>query len=524
MKKLLTLIVILIVNCPLSIVRCQTKPRLVVGIIVDQMRWDYLERYRDRYCDGGFRRMMDEGYNCTKCLINYIPAVTAVGHTSVYTGSVPAFHGIVNNGFTVDGKWTSAPHDEAMQTVGSDTKAGQRSPHNMMATTMGDELRMATNFRSKVIGVAIKDRASILPAGHSANAAYWLDDTNDRFITSSYYMDKLPKWVVHFNKHNKAKEYMKRQWPKKMMYSPNTYLQSHPRDARIEHEVGGDIRTTPWGATLTLDMARAAIEGEQLGTDEFPDMLCVSISSTDAIAHRVGCNSQYIEDAMLWLDRDLEAFFTFLDKKVGKGQWTAFLTADHAGNHNLQWRMDHKIPAQVWESTEVVKDLNQKITDETGVSGKVVMGISSFKVQLDEALMKEKGLERNRVADIVIQHLKTLPMVLYAYDVERMPDNIPDPLRTMTRNGFYPGRTGQIQIVPVNGVMEAFSYGEGQNLKGASHMLWGPDDTHIPLVFLGCGVPKGEYKRSVHITDIAPTICSLLRVQEPSACVGETIF
>ena len=524
MKKLLTLIVILIVNCPLSIVRCQTKPRLVVGIMVDQMRWDYLERYRDRYCDGGFRRMMDEGYNCTKCLINYIPAVTAVGHTSVYTGSVPAFHGIVNNGFTVDGKWTSAPHDEAMQTVGSDTKAGQRSPHNMMATTMGDELRMATNFRSKVIGVAIKDRASILPAGHSANAAYWLDDTNDRFITSSYYMDKLPKWVVHFNKHNKAKEYMKRQWPKKMMYSPNTYLQSHPRDARIEHEVGGDIRTTPWGATLTLDMARAAIEGEQLGADEFPDMLCVSISSTDAIAHRVGCNSQYIEDAMLWLDRDLEAFFTFLDKKVGKGQWTAFLTADHAGNHNLQWRMDHKIPAQVWESTEVVKDLNQKITDETGVSGKVVMGISSFKVQLDEALMKEKGLERNRVADIVIQHLKTLPMVLYAYDVERMPDNIPDPLRTMTRNGFYPGRTGQIQIVPVNGVMEAFSYGEGQNLKGASHMLWGPDDTHIPLVFLGCGVPKGEYKRSVHITDIAPTICSLLRVQEPSACVGETIF
>lgn len=524
MKKLLTLIVILIVNCPLSIVRCQTKPRLVVGIMVDQMRWDYLERYRDRYCDGGFRRMMDEGYNCTKCLINYIPAVTAVGHTSVYTGSVPAFHGIVNNGFTVNGKWTSAPHDEAMQTVGSDTKAGQRSPHNMMATTMGDELRMATNFRSKVIGVAIKDRASILPAGHSANAAYWLDDTNDRFITSSYYMDKLPKWVVHFNKHNKAKEYMKRQWPKKMMYSPNTYLQSHPRDARIEHEVGGDIRTTPWGATLTLDMARAAIEGEQLGTDEFPDMLCVSISSTDAIAHRVGCNSQYIEDAMLWLDRDLEAFFTFLDKKVGKGQWTAFLTADHAGNHNLQWRMDHKIPAQVWESTEVVKDLNQKITDETGVSGKVVMGISSFKVQLDEALMKEKGLERNRVADIVIQHLKTLPMVLYAYDVERIPDNIPDPLRTMTRNGFYPGRTGQIQIVPVNGVMEAFSYGEGQNLKGASHMLWGPDDTHIPLVFLGCGVPKGEYKRSVHITDIAPTICSLLRVQEPSACVGETIF
>ena len=521
MKRLFTLIMLL---CAMSMQAETAKPRLVVGIMVDQMRWDYLERYKDRYCEGGFRRMMDEGYNCTRCLINYIPAVTAVGHTSVYTGSVPAFHGITNNYFYVDGKGTSAPYDEDMATVGSETKAGKRSPHLMMGTTMGDELRMATNFRSKVIGVAIKDRASILPAGHSANAAYWLDDTDDRFITSTYYMKELPQWVVDFNKHNKSKEYMKRDWPAKMMYPEDTYVQSHPRDTRIEHTVGKDIRSTPWGATLTLDMARAAVEGEQLGSDEFTDMLCVSISSTDAIAHRVGCNSQYIEDAMLWLDHDLETFFTFLDKQVGKGQWTAFLTADHAGSHNLQWRMDHKIPAQVWESTQVVKDLNQKIADEMGITENVVKNIASFKVLLDEAIIREKGFDRNRVADIVTGHLRQLSWVEYAYDVERIPDYIPEPLRTMTRNGYYPGRTGQIQIIPTGGVMEAFSYGEGQNLKGASHMLWGPDDTHIPLVFVGCGVPQGEDNHTVHITDIAATICSLLHIQEPSACVGEPIF
>lgn len=526
-KRLLTIIALVCAVCTQAQTaqKAETaKPRLVVGIMVDQMRWDYLERYKDRYCEGGFRRMMDEGYNCTHCMINYIPAVTAVGHTSVYTGSVPAYTGIVNNSFFVDGKNMSAPYDEKMQTVGSETEAGRRSPHNLMATTMTDELRMATNFRSKVIGVAIKDRAAILPAGHAANAAYWLDDSNDRFITSSYYMTELPQWVIDFNKHNKSQEYMKRDWPRKMMYPLDTYVQSHPRDERIEHAVGDDIRTTPWGATLTLDMARAAVEGEGLGTDEFADFLAISISSTDAIAHRVGCNSQYIEDAMLWLDHDLSAFFTFLDERVGKDQWTAFLTADHAGSHNLQWRMDNKIPAQVWESTEVVKALNQLIADEMGISDKLVMNISSFKVMLDEPLMREKGIERNRVADLAIDYLKTLPMVQYAFDVERIPDYIPDPIPAMTRNGFYPGRTGQIQIIPVGGVMEAFRYGENQNLKGASHMLWGPDDTHIPLVFLGNGVPQGEDNHTVHITDIAATICSLLHIQQPSACVGEPIF
>ena len=524
MKRLLTLLLVCAIGSQWANATGAERPKLVVGIIVDQMRWDYLERYRDRYCEGGFRRMMDDGYNCTRCMINYIPAVTAVGHTSAYTGSVPAFHGIVSNGFLLNGKRISAPYDEQFETVGSESKAGCRSPRNMMATTVGDELRMATNFRSKVIGVAIKDRASILPAGHSANAAYWLDDSNDRFITSSYYMEKLPKWAEHFNKHNHAKKYMKRDWPKKMMYKEKTYVQSHARDERIEIKVGEDIRTTPWGATLTFDMARAAIEGEKLGQDDFTDLLCVSISSTDAIAHRTGCNSPLMEDAFLWLDRDLENFFNFLDEKVGKGQWTAFLTADHAGNHNLQWRMDNKLPAQVWESTSTVNELNQIISAKTGITDKVVMYIDCFKVMLNETLMRERGLSRNMVADIVVDYLRTQPFVLYAFDVERMPDNIPEPIRTMTRNGYYPGRTGQIQIVPIGGVMEAFSYGEGKNLRGASHMLWGPDDTHIPLVFLGKGIPHGETHHTVHITDIAATITALLHIQQPSACVGESIF
>lgn len=525
MRKLLTSLLLFLLSFPSPFSSLQARPKLVVGIIVDQMRWDYLERYKDRYCEGGFRRMMSEGYNCTQCMINYLPAVTAVGHASVYTGTVPAFHGIAGNSFRIDGRRTTAVYDEQMQTVGSRTEAGKRSPHLLMTTTIGDELRMATNFRSKVIGVALKDRAAILPAGHSANAAYWLDEAPDsKFITSTYYMKELPKWVTDFNRRNLGREYMKRDWPQQMMYASDTYVQSHPRDARIEHRVGDDIRTTPWGATLTLDMARAAIAGEELGKDEFTDMLCVSISSTDMLAHRVGCNSPLIEDAFLWLDRDLESFFRYLDETVGEGQWTAFLTADHAGSHNLQFRMDNRLPAQVWESTQVIEEINKLIARETGKESKFVMGISDFKLLLAEQLIRQSGLEWNRVADLVVSYLKTLPEIQYAFDINRMPDYLPEPLRTMTRNGYYPGRTGQIQLIPVGGVMEAYHYGQEQNLKGACHMLWGPDDTHIPLVFLGDGVPQGQTNRSVHITDIAATVCSLLGIQQPGACVGQPLF
>jgi len=500
------------------------QPRLVVGIVVDQMRWDYLERYLDRYGEGGMRRLMNEGYNCTQCMINYLPAVTAVGHASVYTGSVPAFTGIVGNHFEVDGKSTASVYDKNMKTVGSDSRSGEASPHLLLPTTMTDELRLATNFRGKVVGIALKDRAAILPAGHAANAAYWLDRDNQHFITSSYYMDSLPQWVKDFNARELATEYMKRDWPNRMMYAPDTYVQSHPRDERIELTVGDNIRTTPWGATITLDMARAAIEGEQLGKDEIPDFLAVSLSNTDAIAHQTGTNSPCIEDTYLWLDRDLEAFFNYLDKHIGKNQWTVFLTADHAGQHALQFRADHHLPATPWESTGVVKEMNKLLSEKLGKEGRYVKGIQSFKMALDYDLIREAGGNVEQLTDTLCRRLLQLPEVAYAFDIERIPDYVPEPLPTMLRNGYNPKRCGRIMIVPEAGVAEAMRYGK-ENMKGTSHALWTPDDTHIACVFMGYGVPKGKRdNRKVYITDIAPTICSLLRIQQPSSCIGAPIF
>lgn len=294
------------------------KPKLVVGIVVDQMRWDYLDRYYNQFTEGGFRRMIDQGFSCNNCLINYVPTVTAIGHTSVYTGTTPAFHGICGNNFFIDGKKVVNCQDDSVKAVGSNTQSGNRSPRNLLATTIGDQLRLHTDFQSKVVGVSYKDRAAILPAGHSANAAFWLDAKNQCFITSTYYMTELPEYVKQVNAElKKNKEVQK---------------------------AGDRIGYTPLCGTITTDMAIAALKGEQLGKGSSTDMLCISYSQTDVIGHEWGTRGERTDAAYLTLDRDLQRLFQTLDQEVGRGQWVAFLTADHGAAHNWRFQKEHKLP------------------------------------------------------------------------------------------------------------------------------------------------------------------------------------
>jgi hypothetical protein len=245
-----------------------SQPKLVVGLVVDQMRWDYLTRYQDLYCEGGFRRLMRDGYNCNRCQINYIPAITAVGHSAIYTGALPAVNGIIGNSFEINGKFTYCTTDTTVRGLGTKNKdgqddpnasAGKNSPRNLLVTTIGDQLRLATNFRSKVIGVSLKDRGAILPAGHTANAAYWLDVETGRFISSSYYMKSLPAWVKDFNKKGLADQYLEKGWT--FLYEEDSYVQSAPKDKEMELPVGSEIRTSPYGNTIVLDFARETTGG-----------------------------------------------------------------------------------------------------------------------------------------------------------------------------------------------------------------------------------------------------------------------
>jgi len=511
------------------------RPKLVVGLVVDQMRWDYLYRYYDRYQTGGFKRMLNEGFTCENTQIPYIPTVTAIGHSSIYTGSVPAIHGIAGNDFTIQatGRSMYCTDDSTVTAVGSNSAAGKMSPRNLLATTVTDELKLATNFRSKVIGIALKDRGGILPAGHVANAAYWFDDANGAWISSTYYMKDLPAWVNNFNAQKPAEKYLKQDW--NTLYPINTYVQSEA-DNSPKHEgkfAGaesptfpiktselykgrvGMIRSTPYGNSMTLDLAKAAIENENLGNNTVTDFLAVSLSSTDYVGHQFGPNSVEAEDTYLRLDKDLAAFFTYLDTKLGKGNYTVFLSADHGAAHNANFLIDHNVPAGIWG--ESATGLNKLLEDKYKLKG-LVLNMGNYQVNFNNALIKKENINEEALKWDCIQYLQKQPEIAYAVDMQKVQAaTLPEALRTRITNGYNPDRSGSIQIILKPG------WYSGHGATGTTHGTWNPYDAHIPLVFMGWGIKHGSLNRETYMTDIAPTIAALLHIQAPNGNIGKPI-
>jgi predicted AlkP superfamily pyrophosphatase or phosphodiesterase len=513
-----------------------SRPKLVVGIVVDQMRWDFLYRYYDRYQAGGFKRLMTEGFNCENTNIDYIPTYTAIGHSTIYTGSVPAIHGIAGNDFVIQatGRNTYCTEDSTVKTVGSTSVAGQMSPRNLWTTTVTDELKLATNFRSKVIGISLKDRGAILPAGHTANAAYWFDDLTGNWITSTYYMNSLPDWVQKFNQSKNAEKYLKQDW--NTLYPIETYTQSFPDNNPYEGKFAGSasptfpvktsammangygvIRSTPSGNTITVDMAKAAIDNESLGKNSDTDFLTVSFSSPDYIGHQFGPNSVEIEDTYLRLDRDLSNFLSYLDNKIGNGNYTVFLTADHGAATNPNLLKDKNIPAGLWPGNELLKELNSSLSSKYKTEG-LVIGFGNYQVSLNNQLIIKNNLIKQEIVNDCMLFLKDKPGVAFVVDMNRIqPASIPDNLRSRIENGYNTERSGSIQIILKPG------WYLGYGLTGTTHGTWNPYDSHIPLIFMGWGINKGKSNQPVHMTDIAPTISTLLHIQTPNGNIGEPI-
>jgi len=513
-----------------------TRPKLVVGIVVDQMRWDFLYRYYERYGMGGFKRLLNEGFSCENVNINYIPSFTAVGHSVIYTGSVPAFSGIVGNDFIIQatGKSMYCTQDTTVQTVGSSSTSGLMSPRNLLVTTVTDELKLATNFRSKVVGISLKDRGGILPAGHVADAAYWFDDATGNWITSTYYMKDLPDWVKRFNAARYAEKYLKQDW--NTLYPISTYVQSFPDNNSYEGKFAqaevptlpvktsemfsknlGVIRNTPYGNSITLDMAKEALDREQLGKHTVTDFLAISLSSTDYIGHQFGPNSVEVEDTYLRLDRDLAAFFIYLDKQIGKGNYTVFLTADHGAAHNPQLLMDKNIPAGFLDGKQALKDLNTLLETKYGVPS-LVLSFINYQVNLNNILISKNNLKEDEIIVDCIRFLKTWPGISYVINMkDAQATTMPDVLRQRIENGYHSERCGAIEIVTKPGWYQW--YGNTGTTHGSPY----PYDTHIPLLFMGWGVNQGKSNKQHYMTDITPTISALLRIQAPSGSVGKVI-
>lgn len=513
------------------------RPKLVVGIMVDQMRWDYLYRYYDRYGNDGFKRMLTGGFSCENAFINYIPSYTGVGHATVYTGSVPSLHGIAGNEWIeqLTGKRLYCTADSTVTGVGNANAAdGRMSPRNLLASTITDELRMATNFRSKVVGISLKDRGSILPAGHLATAAYWFDDASAGFITSTYYMQQLPDWVNRFNNKKRIVQLVANGW--NTLYPINTYKQSEadnrPYEGKLSGETApvfphdtksayatskGSFRNTPFGNTIVSEFSKEAIDGHQLGRSGATDFLAISFSSPDYIGHMVGINAIETEDTYLRLDRDLADLFKTLDTKIGKGQWLAFLTSDHGAAHAIGFMKEHRLPAEYWQSAGLIDTLNN-ILHTKFKTEKLVRVIYNYQVHFDLGKIDAGNLDFTAIKKTVAEYLQRQPGIAFAADMDaigRVP--IPEQLKKLMINGYNFKRSGQVQIILNPGWYEVYSR------TGTTHGTWNPYDTHIPLIWYGWNIKPGKTNREVYMTDIAPTLAALLKIQMPNGCIGHAI-
>ena len=512
------------------------KPKLVVGVVVDQMRFEYLNRFKNKYSSQGFLRLMNEGYSCNNHHFNYIPTLTGPGHASIFSGATPSVHGIVGNDWYDKTKERTVycTSDSKYIPVGAAAKYGKVAPTNLKVTTVADQNRIFTQMKGKTIGVSIKDRGAIFPSGHTANGAYWFEGLDEgKWMTSSYYMDELPEWVRKFNTRSNISNYVKT-W--NTLYDISVYQESGPDNSNYEKGFNGKaspvfpydlkdlmasnegfdiIKTSPFGNTMITDFALSAIEAEGLGDDAFTDFLTISYSSTDYVGHNFGLSSVELQDTYLRLDLEIERLLNYLDKNIGEGNYTLFLTADHGAAEVPAYLSDINVP-----SSNIRKDdfspLFEALKTKYGVSD-LVKNISNDQVFLNQERILSLQLNLEEVQRFVVNEIIMYPFLSNAYTARTMQSTYFDSgLPMLLQNGYNQKISGDVLFTLQPGVIV---YGS----KGTTHGSGYTYDTHVPLLFYGNGIQKGTSYEPTNVTDIAPTISALLGISFPSGATGNVI-
>lgn len=514
------------------------KPKMVVGIVVDQLKQEYLSRFEEHFSDNGFKRLMVDGFVAKNGHYNYSMTNTGPGHASIYTGTTPAHHGIVNNNWynRSIGKSLYCAEDSTVQAVGGSARNGLISPANLYSSTITDEVKWATQKRGKVIAMSIKDRGAALPGGHLSDGSYWYDSATGNMMTSTYYTSDLPEWVKNFNAAKWADQYLNNTWaPSKDL---STYQESGEDNSPYERgfrgkdtptlpynlaelrKTNGNFRmlpTTPFGNSIITEFALSALSAEQLGEDDYVDFMAVSYSSTDYIGHNFGPQSKEVQDTYIKLDAELSRLFKALDDKLGEGNYLVFLSSDHGVAENSirmkdeQFRidnMDYRGFAQYIEAATIAK-FGQAEWFE------VPSGLDLF---LDHDVVAAQGVDLYEIQLFVAQKAMQFPgvhLALTGTDLTRQ--SYDQYIPSLMQMAYHPKESGDVKLVLQPGWQ---SYG-GQGTGHGSPWTY---DTHIPIMFYGWGVKKGSTVRKIHITDIAPTISMMLDIRLPNAATGQPIL
>ena len=511
------------------------KPKLIIGIVVDQMRYDFIYRYWDKYGNDGFKRLLSQGYSCENTHYNYVPTYTGPGHSAIFTGSVPAIDGIVANDWYDRslGRNVYCVEDDTAHTVGATDKSGKMSPNRLLVTTITDELKLSDNMKSKTIGISLKDRAAILPAGHAANAAYWYDDKTGNFVTSSFYMTTLPQWVNDFNNQKLADQYLSKPWT--TLLPIDQYTESTADDMPFEdtykteakpifpHDLPtlassntGLIRVTPFGDSFTADFAKATIQAEQLGKGQFTDFLTINFASTDYVGHQFGPNSIEEEDTYLRLDKDIANFLSFLDTYLGKDNVLIFLTADHGVAEVPAYAEMNRIPAGVFSTADAMKELKEALQKNFGTDN-LISEFENQEIYFNDSLIDDKKINERQLINVVTETLMKMNGVANVIRTEGVIDDLlPDFEQHILRNSFNAQRSGDLYVEFLPGWFE-------DRAKGTTHGTFYNYDLHVPLLWYGWKIKNGNSTIPTETTDIAPTIASLLQIMEPNGCIGKPI-
>ena len=502
------------------------KPKLVVAIVVDQMRYDFLENLSNRFTENGFKRLIDYGYNCKNNYFNYVPTVTGPGHSSISTGSTPMTHGVVGNNWYDREKKESiyCANDSDYKHIGGDAYSGDKSPNNLLVDTFADVNKLSNNNDSKTISVAIKDRGSILMGGKTADAAYWYyGKERAQWITSNYYMNELPDWVNNFNNEDNLEKYLEdwvtfeeitnydnyeiddNNYEKQFKGKDNSAFPYSIKSLMKHNDCFDMIKETPYGNSMTTDFAIEAIINENLGKSGFTDVLTIGYSSTDYVGHNFGVASVETQDVYIRLDREIAKLLSFLDKEIGENQYTLFLTGDHGVLEIPAFLSDSGVNATAISKEDLTEKALRKLYNVFAIEDeKFIVNVENNQIYLNDERIRELNLDKNIIIDELVEILQSFDFITNAYSAEFIlnSQNLSG-YEKLIQNGFHKERSGDIAFILKPNVIF-------HDRKGTTHGSGYNYDTHVPLIFYGNGIKNGETLDYTEIPDIAPTISELL--------------
>jgi predicted AlkP superfamily pyrophosphatase or phosphodiesterase len=521
------LLILTVVSCKSQpkkpAVSYDSKPKLVVGIVVDQMRYDYIDRYWNKFGNGGFKRLVNEGTLFKNCHYNYVPTETAPGHASIYTGTTPSVHGIISNA------WWNNDAKKSLSSVQDENNPLQLSPNKLLVETITDRFKKSFSG-SRVYSISLKDRASILPGGKNADAAFWFDDATGHFISSDYYssVNTNAKWVTDFNNLNYPKQFLKKGWN---LIEGHHY--DYPDSSAYEGTLGinnqcvfpycfdstgyAALRSTSWGNKLTALFAEQAFTNEKLGQNKIPDFLCISFSSTDYVGHRFGINSVELEQTYLDLDADLANLLTLFDRQLGKNNYLVFLTADHGAVSNPQYLIDHGQTGGFILFDSLRLNLKNLAGDIPGRDS-LILDYSGDQIKFNDDFISRNKLNKDSLLTVFTDFLSAQPGIAIALtSIELKANQYKYGVKQMMQNGFNASRNADIQFVTKPNWLIWY------NKKGTSHGTPYEYDTHVPLIFYGWKIGNNKSDADVKTIDIAPTLSALLGIEKPARATSKPI-